>query len=544
MARIPLAKDTLLGSTTGMINLPKTFHNKLTSAPEISSSEIDNISVSQLLEKDVLHQGFAYKRAANRKTDRVTTSVGNALPVKLQILSKWQLRYLIIYSHYVIYYKDDTGKKPVGWFSLKDYNRVIRAEEMVSTERKWPFKVIGMRASARTWYFCAASEREMKLWMACFKATMDHAIHGKVKQTCLDIITTEQARCPPVGGSHTDDSLTSVSSTTSSIDPHESEETYEDLESPTTNMENDESYDDIATDDDESMSSGGGSGGRFHPPLSSVASANVIYQIETITGTNPNYRDSYFATELDYMDVLSDNDPTEDNYDLPDNDSAHRKLPQPPSRSLSPHNSDEMSTLLENLQKQFPKSNPNTLKDREIRRDPDGTSFRQPMREVPYPKPPDSPKPIQAIKPKPKGARPVIPPGKPVPPKPIPSKSPPAKPPPAPKPIVKSRNLLPQSAIMTTSDKSYAEELLRKHQHNGMYLIRPSGRDASKKVVMVWHDNDGGGKCKHYTIFDDNQNSFALDQTAKFGSLPELIEYYKMNCLPNSDLKLSVPCPG
>lgn len=21
---------------------------------------------------------------------------------------------------------------------------------------------------------------------------------------------------------------------------------------------------------------------------------------------------------------------------------------------------------------------------------------------------------------------------------------------------------------------------------------------------MVWHDNDGGGKCKHYTIFDDN----------------------------------------
>lgn len=544
MARIPLAKDTLLGSTTGMINLPKTFHNKLTSAPEISSSEIDNISVSQLLEKDVLHQGFAYKRAANRKTDRVTTSVGNALPVKLQILSKWQLRYLIIYSHYVIYYKDDTGKKPVGWFSLKDYNRVIRAEEMVSTERKWPFKVIGMRASARTWYFCAASEREMKLWMACFKATMDHAIHGKVKQTCLDIITTEQARCPPVGGSHTDDSLTSVSSTTSSIDPHEREETYEDLESPTTNMENDESYDDIATDDDESMSSGGGSGGRFHPPLSSVASANVIYQIETITGTNPNYRDSYFATELDYMDVLSDNDPTEDNYDLPDNDSAHRKLPQPPSRSLPPHNSDEMSTLLENLQKQFPKSNPNTLKDREIRRDPDGTSFRQPMREVPYPKPPDSPKPIQAIKPKPKGARPVIPPGKPVPPKPIPLKSPPAKPPPAPKPIVKSRNLLPQSAIMTTSDKSYAEELLRKHQHNGMYLIRPSGRDASKKVVMVWHDNDGGGKCKHYTIFDDNQNSFALDQTAKFGSLPELIEYYKMNCLPNSDLKLSVPCPG
>lgn len=38
--------------------------------------------------------------------------------------------------------------------------------------------------------------------------------------------------------------------------------------------------------------------------------ANAIYQIETITGTNPNNRDSYFATDLDYMDVLSDNDPT------------------------------------------------------------------------------------------------------------------------------------------------------------------------------------------------------------------------------------------
>lgn len=44
--------------------------------------------------------------------------------------------------------------------------RVVRAEEMLSADRKWPFKVIGMRSTARTWYFCAASEREMKVTKA------------------------------------------------------------------------------------------------------------------------------------------------------------------------------------------------------------------------------------------------------------------------------------------------------------------------------------------------------------------------------------------
>lgn len=94
----------------------------------------------------------------------------------------------------------------------------------------------------------------------------------------MDIITTEQARCSPIG--YTDESLTSASSSGSGGDRfYQDTETYEDLESPTTeigNEELDENYDDIAAegDDDESLHSGG-SGGRPHASLTGTTSGEL-----------------------------------------------------------------------------------------------------------------------------------------------------------------------------------------------------------------------------------------------------------------------------
>ncbi|PIK54969.1 putative SH3 domain-binding protein 2 isoform X1 [Apostichopus japonicus] len=109
-------------------------------------------------------------------------------------------------------------------------------------------------------------------------------------------------------------------------------------------------------------------------------------------------------------------------------------------------------------------------------------------------------------------------------------------------PVKAKRNLLPESAVLKISDKVYSESLLRKHNLNGMYLLRGSARDITKQVIMVWDEQ--ADKSKHYTIFGDQSSSFALDQTAQFASLDELVQYYLVNFLPNTNLKLTKPCPG
>ncbi|XP_071827533.1 uncharacterized protein [Apostichopus japonicus] len=532
----------LHGSSAGMISLPDSFQRILTDDPHISPSDIDSYSVSQFHEQHVLHQGFIYKRAADKKTDIVTQSVGGVLPVKLQFLNKWQLRYVVIYGHYVVYYKDDTNKRPVGKFSLKDYNRVVRAEEMLSADRKWPFKVIGMRSTARTWYFCAASEREMKLWMACFKLTMDHAIHGKVKQTCLDIITTEQARCPPVGMAR-DDSITSASSTGSGGDrTFQDDETYEDLESPTTDMENDENYDDIAheEEDDDSGHSGGSSGGRIHPPLSVAQSdffpkaSNFIYEIQSVNLRKESARpDSYFASGCEYLDIIPDVEDSEDNYDRTDHDAPIR-LPPPPPPGRHPQEAakPDMANVIQTLQRGHRTRQSETEsihEDKLSRPAPDGNSFRgnkfvERTKPPPIATPRPPPKPI--TKPKPNDIKPMT----------LPKATKPQV------PVKAKRNLLPESAVLKISDKVYSESLLRKHNLNGMYLLRGSARDITKQVIMVWDEQ--ADKSKHYTIFGDQSSSFALDQTAQFASLDELVQYYLVNFLPNTNLKLTKPCPG
>ena len=48
--------------------------------------------------------------------------------------------------------------------------------EMESADQQWAFKLIGLRADDRTWYFAAASEREMKVQLA----TLQPHGHGEM----------------------------------------------------------------------------------------------------------------------------------------------------------------------------------------------------------------------------------------------------------------------------------------------------------------------------------------------------------------------------
>ncbi len=148
--------------------------------------ELENISVCDILKEENEHSGFLYKRAQEKVTDTVTESVGSVISTGL--FSKWQLRYVVLYREYILYYKNDRSLKPKGVFSLRGYNRVVRAEDMTSANQQWAFKIIGLRSDDRTWYFGAASEREMRLWMAFFKVTMEKAIHGKARDRSLKIL--------------------------------------------------------------------------------------------------------------------------------------------------------------------------------------------------------------------------------------------------------------------------------------------------------------------------------------------------------------------
>ncbi|PIK41402.1 putative SH3 domain-binding protein 2 isoform X1 [Apostichopus japonicus] len=351
----------------------------------------------------------------------------------------------------------------------------------------------------------------LQLWMACFKLTMDHAIHGKVKQTCLDIITTEQARCPPVGMAR-DDSITSASSTGSGGDrTFQDDETYEDLESPTTDMENDENYDDIAheEEEDDSGHSGGSSGGRIHPPLSVAQSGKRVnsdppsrhYRNHSPESrTTPQTRRRMLPNSPGSRPKFPEPGRVKDNYDRTDHDAPIR-LPPPPPPGRHPQEAakPDMANVIQTLQRGHRTRQSETEsipEDKLSRPAPDGNSFRG-NKFVERTKPP---------------------------------------------PIAAKRNLLPESAVLKISDKVYSESLLRKHDLNGMYLLRGSARDITKQVIMVWDEQ--AKKSKHYTIFGDQSSSFALDQTAQFASLDELVQYYLVNFLPNTKLKLTKPCPG
>ncbi|CAI5783583.1 Uncharacterized protein PODLI_1B013521 [Podarcis lilfordi] len=100
-------------------------------------------------------------------------------------LLKWPLRFVIIHKGCIYYFKSSTSAAPQGAFSLKGYNRVMRAAEETTSNNVFPFKLVHISKKHRTWFFSAASEDERKDWMASLRREIDH-YHEK-KETVTDL---------------------------------------------------------------------------------------------------------------------------------------------------------------------------------------------------------------------------------------------------------------------------------------------------------------------------------------------------------------------
>ncbi|NXH23965.1 3BP2 protein, partial [Myiagra hebetior] len=92
---------------------------------------------------------------------------------QLQIL-KWPLRFVIIHEGCIYYFKSSTSASPQGAFSLKGYNRVMRAAEETTSSNVFPFKLVHISKKHRTWFFSASSEDERKNWMLSLRKEIDH----------------------------------------------------------------------------------------------------------------------------------------------------------------------------------------------------------------------------------------------------------------------------------------------------------------------------------------------------------------------------------
>ncbi|XP_048365388.1 SH3 domain-binding protein 2 isoform X1 [Sphaerodactylus townsendi] len=88
-------------------------------------------------------------------------------------LLKWPLRFVIVHKGCIYYFKSSTSASPQGAFSLKGYNRVMRAAEETTSNNVFPFKLVHISKKHRTWIFSAASEDERKDWMASLRREID-----------------------------------------------------------------------------------------------------------------------------------------------------------------------------------------------------------------------------------------------------------------------------------------------------------------------------------------------------------------------------------
>ncbi|XP_071476788.1 SH3 domain-binding protein 2-like [Diadema antillarum] len=592
--------------------------------------ELHQIGAHDILLRDVMHCGFLYKKAQERRVD-VLGEVGEQFGrvLGLQDLSRrWQLRYVIIYQHYVLYFKDDKARRPQGVFSLTGYNRVMR-DEAVSDDRKWSFKIIGLRSDSRTWYFNAASEKEMKLWMAYFKVAMEQAIHGKAREKSWKILQDLKNK-NTVRETVMEDESTHSGSSTGSGSITQDPQTYEDIEmplyddtaSPTTLDHPKRPLPSLPSPVDEFVSTAGlrrPSGGASSRPIlsrcppdsmedasgvrvhldpimqqqsegalsassssmsssssstsnSSSSSGSVRSHSARNAPGSPSSRPRFpepmtltsecrsdvappattpetHAANDDYLALDFDED-----YVTPEPECSSpqmgRPLPPPPVTAPEPLLllSKGLQQALENRARTRdipPKSVNKRMMTRQasidesmdddkpgLRRGPEGKSFRKNITERPHlpaevpikplvtSKPSDANKP--ATRPKPK----------------IAAKPPVTKPKPqsAPVPVP----LLPDAADIQSSDKAYTESLLRKYRMDGMYLIRLGSEQG--QVLMVWDSQNT--RCKHYKIFQDQDSNLHLDHNPKFDTVLKLLDFYKSNYLPNSQLLLQKPYTG
>ncbi|NXY20665.1 3BP2 protein, partial [Atrichornis clamosus] len=101
---------------------------------------------------------------------------------QLQIL-KWPLRFVIVHEGCIYYFKSSTSASPQGAFSLKGYNRVMRAAEETTSSNVFPFKLVHISKKHRTWFFSASSEDERKNWMLSLRREIDHYHEKKETMT-------------------------------------------------------------------------------------------------------------------------------------------------------------------------------------------------------------------------------------------------------------------------------------------------------------------------------------------------------------------------
>uniref|UniRef100_UPI00358F8FED SH3 domain-binding protein 2-like n=1 Tax=Myxine glutinosa TaxID=7769 RepID=UPI00358F8FED len=94
-----------------------------------------------------------------------------------QLRNRWQIRFIVVYCGCIYYFKTSSSAQPQGAFSLKGYNRILRAEDEITPTAVFPFKIVHISEKKRVWYLSTASDEERRRWMA--------AIRGEIKHHCI-----------------------------------------------------------------------------------------------------------------------------------------------------------------------------------------------------------------------------------------------------------------------------------------------------------------------------------------------------------------------
>ncbi|XP_033102910.1 SH3 domain-binding protein 2-like isoform X6 [Anneissia japonica] len=468
---------------------------------------LSTISAEELLGSDIEFSGFLYKRSSERKTDKITSAIPKSL--KLPFIPKWQLRYVILYKDWLYYFASEKSKRPKGAFCLKGYHRVMRAEEAATTDQRYAFKIMGPNHNMRTYFFGAASEREMTLWMAHIRVTMEKALHGSAKNRSLQLLDDIKRKNERVFSRVNElDERGIVRSDSVSSGSSYQDEIYEDIEKPLPLYDDTESCVDFHPADI-------GDRPLPQPPAEwqSHDSGTPRKPVPLRNSSSSSHRVPPFGFRLPSLDSDDNDDEEDDNvpdYLLPSSS------PHPPHRGNSAQVTSRVVPQRPEPPRRKSADDENSISVHGLRRRPDGNSFRVKHEET-----------------------------QPLTKKPLP---PPKKPQILPKPVINKvsynkvgaiKDLLPDSAIFESSDKVKAEEMLKKPKVEGMYLVRNSAQ-AGQKVLMVYHGNE---KCKHYKVFGDG--TFSLDGRLLLPTMGELLEHFHSHFLPTSENSvLIVPYPG
>uniref|UniRef100_A0A8C4WQN0 PH domain-containing protein n=1 Tax=Eptatretus burgeri TaxID=7764 RepID=A0A8C4WQN0_EPTBU len=91
-----------------------------------------------------------------------------------QLRNRWQIRFIVVYCGCIYYFKTSSSAQPQGAFSLKGYNRIIRAEDETTPTAVFPFKILHISEKKRVWYFSTASDEERRRWMAAIRSEVKH----------------------------------------------------------------------------------------------------------------------------------------------------------------------------------------------------------------------------------------------------------------------------------------------------------------------------------------------------------------------------------